>query len=95
MNICLNCKAEFIAKHQNQLYCSDKCRKEVREKRYESFKRIKPINPMSRIIKCNSQTEQEEDLHGFCLWQEEMREQGKHGREISYGAWQTKKFFGR
>lgn len=59
MNICINCKAEFIAKHKNQLYCSDECRKEARsnaqKKYYQKFKKAKKVKPIPRIIKCNSQ----------------------------------------
>ena len=95
MNICLNCKTEFVAKHHSELYCSDECRKKARsnaQKKYnQNLKKTKPVKPIPRIIKCNSQKEQEEDLHRYCEYQKKMREQGK---KFSYGDWQAKKFFG-
>ena len=93
MNICLNCKKEFIPPFGRKCYyCSDECKKKARNKKHnEKLKKAKKVKPIPRIIKCNSQKEQEEDLHSYCEYQKKMREQGK---KFSYGDWQTKKFFG-
>lgn len=101
MKKCLNCGEEFLPPFgRRDEYCSPECRAEARRKQHKrcveksnkKYQKAYTLERKQRKVKCNSPKEVEEDLHNYCLWQEEQRKKGKHG---SYGDWQKAKFFGK
>ena len=94
MNICLNCKSEYIARYPNQRYCSEKCSKEARRKsKIEKQKEYNKafISP-HRQQNANSKRNKISSLDETVRKIEEYNKE--HGTRLSYGDWQVKKFFG-